>query len=418
MTSKIRNTVGWCFAAGLIASVALASAGRMKGIVGDSAGNPIGGVVITVRAVGYDFEKVVTSKKNGKFSLTVTEGGRPYTIRLEREGYQTVEEPFKFESGQVMDTAWVMFSNDEAAQQATQLQALEAKDKATKAYNAGADAYNSGDKEAAIGHFRAAVESNDEFDLAYAALARLFLETEQWGEALAAAESFLAIQPDDPVGLQMLYDSHWGAGDAVKADAVLEKLLAFGSGPAVAARIFNQAVAATKKMEYELAERGFTRALELDSSLHQALLPLAQIAFAREDWQAAIDKAEAYLGHDPGHPRANIVRYVSYQQLGETDKADMAFAEIKENSPSAAAELFLRDGTNLYNNGAVAEATEAVETSLALDPSNPNTYYQLGLCYASAGRNAEAKAKLEEFLERAPDHPEAGSVRDMLTYLK
>ncbi len=417
MRSRLQTFACWCLLLGAAVSAATAAAGRMKGQVADSAGNPLGDVAITVKAVDFDYEKSTATKKNGKFSLTVTDASRTYLIRMEKPGYKPVEEPFKFDPSTVMDVSWVLLTVDEVSEQAEQLQALEATDKATKAYNEGAVAYNAGDSDAAIGHFRAAVEANPEFDLAYAALARLYLETEQWSDARGAAEGFLAVKPDDPVGLQMLYDSVWGAGDTEQANQVLEQLLALDSGPAVAARIFNQAVAATKNHDYALAERGFSRALEVNPELYQALLPLAQIFFAGEKWQAAIDKAEAYLEHDPGNARANVVRFMSYEELGDSASAEAAFTEIKSNSPEAAAELFLRDGTNFYNNGAVAEATKAVETSMALDPSNPQVYYQLGLCYASSGKNSEAKAKLQKFLELAPDHPEAASVRDMLSYL-
>lgn len=418
MSSKIRTVLCGCLLLVTAISAAHAAAGRMKGQVGDSDGNPLADVTITVKAVNFDYEKVTTTKKNGKFAVTVTDANRDYVIRMEKQGYQSVEEPFKFEPSTVTDTSWVLLSEGEVADQSAQLAALEAKDEATKAYNRGADAYNAGDQQAAIGHFRAAVESNPKFDVGYAALARLFLETESYGEARGAAESFLEIKPGDPMGLQMLYDSHWGAGETEQANQILEQLIDLDSGPAVAARIFNQAVAATKKHDYALAERGFSRALEVDPGLFQAQLPLAQIYYADGKWQAAIDKAEAYLAHDAGNARANIVRYASYQELGDTAAADAAFEEIKSNSPEAAAELFLRDGTNFYNNGAIAEATQAVETSMALDPTNPQAYYQLGLCYASASRNSDAKANLQKFLEMAPDHPEAASVRDMLTYLK
>ena len=418
MKTKIRLLSSCLLLTALSTSVALAAAGRMKGIVADGAGQPLSGVTITMMAEGSDYEKKTTTKKTGRFSLTVTDGNRPYTVRVEKEGYRAAVEPFKFEGSDVMDVAWVLFSEEEAAAQADQLQALEAKDKATKAYNEGAAAYNADDQDAAIGHFTAAVEANAQFDLAFAALARLYLEKEQYPEARQAAESFLAIRPDDSVGLQMLYDSYWGAGDTEKANEILSKLIAQGSSKGVAARIFNQAVAAIKAQKVDAAEKGFAKALAIDPELHQARLPLAQIYFAQEKWQDAIDMAEGYLEKDAVNGRANIVRYESYLELGDQAAADAAFAAISQNSPKAAAEVFLRDGTNFYNNGEIADATQAVETSMKLDGTNPQAYYQLGLCYASSGKNGDAKANLEKFLEMAPEHPEAASVRDMLTYLK
>lgn len=408
------------------ASVLLAAAGRMKGIVADSAGNPLAGVKITMMAEGSDYKKTANTKKNGKFTLTVTDGSQAYVVRVEKEGYNTAVEPFRFEGTDVMDVAWVLYTEEEAAAQAQQIQALAAKDKATKAFNQGAEAYNGGDVDGALGHFAAAVEHNSDFDVAHAALARIYLEKEDYEAARQSTEAFLGLKPDDPVGLQMLYDAHWGAGNTEEADKQLAKLIELGSTKAVAARIFNQAVAAVQRSQQDpakgaehlaRAERGFSKALELDGELFQARLPLAQMAFGRGDWQAALDMVEGYLAQDPSNARANIVRYESYLELGDEAAAEAAFEEIATNSPKAAAEVFLRDGTNFYNNGQVAEATAAVETSLKLDDTNPQTHYQLGLCYVSSGKSAEAKQYLTNFLEMAPEHPEAASVKDMLSYL-
>jgi Flp pilus assembly protein TadD len=42
----------------------------------------------------------------------------------------------------------------------------------------------------------------------------------------------------------------------------------------------------------------------------------------------------------------------------------------------------------------------------------------LGLCYSSSGENSKARAAFEKFLELAPNDPEAGTVKEMLSYLK
>ncbi|MDH4064408.1 MAG: carboxypeptidase-like regulatory domain-containing protein, partial [Acidobacteriota bacterium] len=62
---------------GLAGSAAMAAPGRMKGIVTDAAGNPLEGVTITIRSAEFNYEKVTTTKKNGSFSLAVTEGSHP-----------------------------------------------------------------------------------------------------------------------------------------------------------------------------------------------------------------------------------------------------------------------------------------------------------------------------------------------------
>lgn len=406
-----------CLLAAFITSSAMAAGGSMRGTVTDTQGEPLAKVTVTLFGTNFDFDKVTTTNKKGKFDFTVSDAERDYAIRLEKEGYVSLEQPFELSSGQVIDSEWVLATIEEAAKMGEQLQQLQAQDQATKAYNRGVEAYNSGDVETAVSSFREATELNPDLKLGYAALGRLLLEEERWAEAREAAEGFLAISPKEPLALQTLYDSYWGEGNKEEADKVLERLLEVEPGSAVAARIFNQAVAATKIHDYEAAAAGFEHAYELDPELYQALLPLAQIHYANQQWQLAIEKAEAYLEHDKKHARAHIVRYDSYRKLGNQEAADRAFEELKQNSPGGAAETFLTDGINLFNEGKTAESIEAVRIAVALDPGNVQAHHQLGLSYASAGNNAEARQSFEKFLELAPDHPEAGTVRDMLSYL-
>jgi tetratricopeptide (TPR) repeat protein len=396
----------------------MAAGGSLRGVVKDTSGATLGKVTVTLFGVNFDFEKVTSTDKKGKFDFTVSDAEKDYSIRLEKEGYVSIEQPVKLSSGQVIGSEWLLATTEEAAKLGEQLQQLEAQDKATQAYNRGVEAYNAGDTEGAIAGFREAIELNPTLELGHAALGRILLETARWGEARAAAEAFLAVSPDQPLALQTLYDAYWGEGNKAEADKVLNRLMTVEPGGAVAARIFNQAVAATKKQDYEAAARGFAQAYELDSTIYQALLPLAQIHFANGEWQPAVDKAEKYLEHDKANPRANIVRYLSYQELGNQEAADQAFAELSQNSPAAAAEMFLRDGINFFNDGSIPESIEAVEISIKLDPSNPQAHHQLGLCYASSGENSKARAAFERFLELAPDDPEATTVKEMLSYLK
>ncbi len=413
-----RFVLAWCLVAATISSAAIAAGGSVRGKVVDSSGAPLARVRITLIGEDFAFEKATSTNKKGEFKLSVSDAGRDYVVRVEKDGYLTQEEPIKVPSGQVMDVAWTLHTLAEAAERSEQIQALQAKDKATKAYNKGAEAYNAKDVEVAIASFREATEANPNLELAHAALERVLLENQRWAEARAAAEAFLEVSPDQPLALQTVYDSYWGEGNREAAAEAMKRLLEVDSGGAVAARIFNQAVAATKSRDYEAAGHGFEQAYELDPALYQALLPLAQIHFSKQEWQAAIDKAEIYLEHDAGNARANIVRFASYQELGDQEAADRAFSELEKNSPGAAAEMFLRDGINFYNDGENAKAIEAVQDAIVLDATNPRAYHQLGLCYASAQENGKARAAFETFLELAPDDPEAGTVKEMLSYLK
>ena len=271
MSAYTRSILACCLLAALTASSALADGGALRGKISDSSGAPIAKVTVTLISTDSDFERVEKSNKKGEFSFAVPDAERKYTIRMEKEGYAPFEQPFELEAGQTIGGEWVLATEQEAAAASGKLLELEAMDQATQAYNRGVEAFNAGNDEDAIAALREALELNPELELAYASLTRILLLGKRWAEAREVAEAHLALKPEEPLALQSLYDSHWGEGNKDEADKVLERLLAVNTGGAVAARIFNQAVAATKAADYETAAQGFEKAYQLDPSLHQAL---------------------------------------------------------------------------------------------------------------------------------------------------
>lgn len=54
---------------------------------------------------------------------------------------------------------------------------------------------------------------------------------------------------------------------------------------------------------------------------------------------------------------------------------------------------------------------------LQVDPNYPQAYFYLGVINVGQGATAEAKSRIERFLQLAPKDPEADSAREMLKYL-
>ncbi len=402
----------------LAATGAWAQGGRITGLVVDTDGNPLGDVAITLQGVDSGFEKTVESKKNGKFKFVLTSVAQDYVITLVKPGYVGQSEPITAKAGHGTEITFTLLTEDQAAERGQELAELESRGKAAKAYNAGAKAYNAGDLEGALALFQEASEEDGELLEARVALARIYLELERWAEARAEAEAYLEAKPGDALGLQMLYDALNGSGEGEAAEAVLAQLVETGGGAAVGARVFNDGVAAVKANDLERARSRFEQALALAPDLYQALMPLAQIYLATGELDKAVEYAEAYLEREPGHGRAHVVRYSAYQESGQTEQAEQAFAELKEKSPEAAVDVFFRDGVDRFNAGELAAATSAFEAVLEVDPDFAKAHYQLGLCYASGSDTEKAKASLERFLELAPDDPDAAAAREMLTYFK
>ena len=85
-----------------------ATEGRVAGTVVDPDGNPLADVQITVVARNYDFETQRTTNKKGRFNLLVMDATREYGIILEKDGYQTIQEPIDPPLGDTLRHTWTM----------------------------------------------------------------------------------------------------------------------------------------------------------------------------------------------------------------------------------------------------------------------------------------------------------------------
>jgi tetratricopeptide (TPR) repeat protein len=419
---RLRDTVLVLLPVLLLESVApvrgAGGSGRIHGSVTDLDGMPIAAVEVTIRIPEDEFEERTATDKKGRFKVVLKDPERDYVILLRKEGYQSLEQAIEVLADHVLDASWILLTEEQAAERAAELADVEAKNRAAGLYNEGATAYNSGDLEGAIEKFRQALGENPDLESAHASLVRIYLEREQWEEAVASGERLAELRPDDKAALLALYDAYWGAGDRGGAVAMMEKLKSLGAEREVGARVFNEGVAAVKESDLERARERFEAALALDENLYQAHRPLAQIYSGRGDWESALVHAEALLEKEPTDGRAHVIRYKSLRNLGRMEAADEALRELRESSPEASLEIFFEEGLEEFASGQSGLALESFRRVLEIDPDHPRAHYQVGLSYASLGENDRARAALQRFVELAPDDPEVASAREMIRYLE
>jgi Tfp pilus assembly protein PilF len=78
----------------------------------------------------------------------------------------------------------------------------------------------------------------------------------------------------------------------------------------------------------------------------------------------------------------------------------------------------LNMGIEHYNAGEHAAALEQFQKALADYPGEPEVYYYRGLNYLGMGKNEDALADLQKFLELAPDSPKAAEAEEFISYLE
>jgi tetratricopeptide (TPR) repeat protein len=279
---------------GLSVSPLLASGeGRILGSILDSTNAPVEGAKVTLTRPGTSYKLEKISDAKGQFMLLILDATQEYQLRIEKEGYSPYEGSVKPKLEEAMR---LQFTLEKPTAQAAP--AATGTSQAIDSYNQGVAALKAQDVASAMAKFEAATGFDAKLPEPHAALAELYLEQKKYAEALASADRFLALKPDDPRGLKSRYDALVGLGEKEKASAVLETLAKVGPSSDTAVRVINEGVALFNANKSAEAIPLFEKALTLDPKLAKAhyLLGLSyantgDLAKAKTHLQAFIQMA-------------------------------------------------------------------------------------------------------------------------------
>ena len=297
--------------------------GRMYGFVTDVAGKPVEGARIIISAPEKaNFKVEAKSDKKGKYSLAVLDATRTYTLRIEKEGYQPQEGPYKFAAfattkvdiqlapaNAAAPVAAPMapaprMAPEDAAKAEAQRAAAQTAQSAIVAYNEGAQLFNSGDVDGAIAKFELAAQTDPKLAPAPSILARLYVQKQVWDKAAAAAESALALDPTDAKAAFARFEAYQALGDKEKSQAAFADLQ----------RIDPKGAASS------LYDKG------------KALFDAGQV-------EAAVKTLNESATLDPTHARVHYQLGLCYANTGEYGKAKAElkrFIELAPEDPEAA----------------------------------------------------------------------------------
>lgn len=394
--------------------------GRVVLVIVDETGEPIQDVQVTVTSEEItNFKEVRKTNKKGKVSFGITDATRTYEFLVEKEGYPPMKRPVK---PKVKDTTnmQITFAKTVAQQQNPNASAADAPrvfTPAERTFNEGVELLQTSDFDGAKAKFIEALEKNPNMGLAHSALAGVYLQQENYEQALASVDQFLASEPESSRGIRFRYEALKGLGRAEEADEMLKKLKKLDKGGDTAKMIFNEGVAASKVGDFTNAKARFQEALDLDPTIIQAVGALAIIHFNEGDYANAVAMAEKQLVSQPDNLKAMRIRYDSYRALGDKEKAQEAMQALAGNDPSVLVAEFFNRGVKLFEGGDTDGAIESFQQVLDFDENHADSHYRLGICFVGKGDNAAAKTHLQKFLELAPNHAEASVAKDMLSFL-
>ncbi len=397
-----------------------AGEGRIAGTVVDPEGNPIEGVEITVNAIGFSFEATRTTNKKGRFTLLLMDATKDYTIRFDKEGFMTLEEPLDPPLGDTMRQTWTLIPGQGGGSGVGQAAAevpseAAARGQAGRKYAQGMEAFEQENYATARQRFEEVIELEPDLPEAHTALAMVMLRQESWEEALAQSDKVLTLRPDDVMALKVKYEAYKGMGDVEMEDALLDKLMEVSESDEELARLaFNSGVAKVQAGDLDSAVRRFEQVKELSPTLMPAYSALARVYFDLGRFEDSIAMADEYLAANPDEGDVLGVLYLAYDQLGRTEEAEATFERLKSADSQHITRVMEEMGVGYFNQGNTERAVDLFERVLEIDPDHARAHYHLALCYAGLGDTAKAKELLSRFLELAPDDPDAALAREMI----
>lgn len=168
------------------------------------------------------------------------------------------------------------------------------------------------------------------------------------------------------------------------------------------------------------AKAAYDRALGRDPKNAYALVGIARVAIAREDWQTAREKLEAAIGSTQFQIGADLLGDV-YEKLGLPSKERIVLKNIRWGSyadiPDPRLLSLMDDSYDAYqvsiaggwagHQGDKENALKYIRKAIALEPENPHFHYQYAGLLGELGKHSEALAEYQRCVELKPDFADA-----------
>ena len=140
---------------------------------------------------------------------------------------------------------------------------------------------------------------------------------------------------------------------------------------------------------------------------------MAKLYLRNKDNAKAIDAANKALAADADDQDMLNVLADAYEAMGQKAKA----AEYRKKLPANANALF-NEAARLINENKDSQAEPLLKQAIAADDKMAVAYYELGMLYVRAQKNADARTNLQKYLDLDPNGKEAATAKEMLKYVK
>jgi tetratricopeptide (TPR) repeat protein len=183
-----------------------------------------------------------------------------------------------------------------------------------------------------------------------------------------------------------------------------------GTDPASVA--FNDGAGLFNQADYAGAAAKFTEAVTLNPDLAAGWVALAKVSVLSGEYQKAVDAGEKALSIIIEDDEVHSILADAYGRLGNNAKAE----EYRKKLPDDAPTLY-NEAVTYLNDGNDAAAEPILKRAVKADDSFGPAHFQLGMVYVRMGKNPEAKAHLQKYLELEPSGADAPMATEIMKYL-
>lgn len=293
--SLVRATLTTALLCSAIVVSAQLELGTILGVVKDEAGQPIEGVVITIKDVERGRETDVKTDKSGKFfkrGLQAVE----YEFTVAKPGYSPIKDKLKVNAG---------------IEKRYDFKLVKAAPEGSEDFAKGVAAFNRGDNTAAAAAFEEAVKKAPAVAELRVNLALAYVRLSRTSDAVTQLEEARRIAPDKPGVMFQLGEAYVDMKDLDKAIAAFEGGLAKQSDLKDAATWqATVTLGATyfAKGNNDKAKELFDQAIAANPQAAAPKLGLGKVLFSKGDVNGALNVFEQIVAMTPPPPEAEAAK--------------------------------------------------------------------------------------------------------------